>query len=229
MLVCAETSALMLWQGEAENESTLTLDPPTVLVLVSEHFELTRVDTSNTTSILKQKGISRRAGRDSLPSHFGHCSGGLSFYGSASNWPSKQFWDLVVFVSFIFCDWWLQCQCVICVFTKLCGKGVSTRHCKKCSQGLKPSSLVSNARDGCPSHFWHQCAHKRSPRQFLSSLLHYQSHRSTALAKAIQKPLWILTLVWLIFLVQTLGTPSTFLHNISWFSSFWIRRHRELS
>ena len=85
MLVCAETSALMLWQGEAENESTLTLDPPTVLVLVSEHFELTRVDTSNTTSILKQKGISRSAGRDSLPSHFGHCSGGLSFYGSASN------------------------------------------------------------------------------------------------------------------------------------------------
>ena len=57
MLVCAETSALMLWQGEAENESTLTLDPPTVLVLVSEHFELTHVDTSNSTSILKQKGI----------------------------------------------------------------------------------------------------------------------------------------------------------------------------
>ena len=49
--------------GEAENEFTLTLDPPTVLALVSEHFELTRVDTSNTTSILKQKGIPRGAGR----------------------------------------------------------------------------------------------------------------------------------------------------------------------
>ena len=49
--------------GEAENESTLTLDPPTVLALVSEHFELTRVDTSNTTSILKEKGIPRGAGR----------------------------------------------------------------------------------------------------------------------------------------------------------------------
>ncbi len=53
----------MLWQGEAENESTLTLDPPTVLVLVSKHLDLTHVDTSNTTSILKQKGITRGAER----------------------------------------------------------------------------------------------------------------------------------------------------------------------
>ena len=33
--------------------------------------------------------------------------------------------------------------------------------------------------------------------------------------KGYAKPLWILTLVWLIFLVQTLGTPSTFLCDIS--------------
>ena len=39
--------------GEAENESTFTLDPPTVLALISEHFELARLDTSNTTLILK--------------------------------------------------------------------------------------------------------------------------------------------------------------------------------
>ena len=43
--------------------STLTLDSPTVLTLVSEHFELTRVDTSNTIFILKQKGIPRGARR----------------------------------------------------------------------------------------------------------------------------------------------------------------------
>ena len=49
--------------GEAENESTLTLDPPTVLALISEHFELARLDTSYTTSILKEKGIPRGAGR----------------------------------------------------------------------------------------------------------------------------------------------------------------------
>ena len=51
--------------GEARNESTLTLDPPTVLALVSEHLELTRVDTSYTTSLLKEKGIPRGAGRKS--------------------------------------------------------------------------------------------------------------------------------------------------------------------
>ena len=48
---------------EARNESTLTLDPPTVLALVSEHLELTRVDTSHTTSLLKEKGFPRGAGR----------------------------------------------------------------------------------------------------------------------------------------------------------------------
>ena len=45
--------------GEARIDSTLTLDPPTVRTLVSEHLELTRVDTSHTTSLLKEKGIPR--------------------------------------------------------------------------------------------------------------------------------------------------------------------------
>ena len=49
--------------GEAENESTFTLDPPTFLALINEHFELARLDTSNTTSILKEKGIPRGVGR----------------------------------------------------------------------------------------------------------------------------------------------------------------------
>ena len=49
--------------GEAENKSTLNSDPPTVLAVVSEHFELARLDTSNTTSILKEKGIPRGVGR----------------------------------------------------------------------------------------------------------------------------------------------------------------------
>ena len=49
--------------GEATNESTLTLDPPTVLALVSEHINLTRVDTDFTTHCLKESGVPRGAGR----------------------------------------------------------------------------------------------------------------------------------------------------------------------
>ena len=48
--------------GEGRNESTLTLDPPTVLALVSEHLELTRVETSYTTTLLNEKGVPRGAG-----------------------------------------------------------------------------------------------------------------------------------------------------------------------
>ena len=51
--------------GEASNECTLTLDPPTVLALVSEYLDTSRVDTDYTTSCLKDKGIPRGAGRKS--------------------------------------------------------------------------------------------------------------------------------------------------------------------
>ena len=49
--------------GEATTESTLTLDPQTVLALVSEQIDLTRVDTDYTTHCLKERGIPRGAGR----------------------------------------------------------------------------------------------------------------------------------------------------------------------
>ncbi len=41
----------------------ITLDPSTVLALVSEQIDLTRVDTDITTHCLKESGIPRGAGR----------------------------------------------------------------------------------------------------------------------------------------------------------------------
>ena len=49
----------------AVNESTLTLDPATVLSLVSEHLDTKREDTSQTTINLKNNGFIRGAGRTS--------------------------------------------------------------------------------------------------------------------------------------------------------------------
>ena len=49
--------------GEADVSGTLTLDPPTVLSLVKDLLEKQRIETSNTTDILKGKGIKRGAGR----------------------------------------------------------------------------------------------------------------------------------------------------------------------
>ena len=40
--------------GKATTESSLTLDPATMLSLVCENFEAVRVDTSNTTLSLKE-------------------------------------------------------------------------------------------------------------------------------------------------------------------------------
>ena len=58
--------------GQATTESTLTLDPATVLSLVCENIEAVRVDYRNTTLSLylsfslKEKGINRGTGRYSL-------------------------------------------------------------------------------------------------------------------------------------------------------------------
>ena len=52
--------------GQATSESTLTLDTATVLSLVCENIEASRDDASNTTLSLKEKGIKRGAGRNSL-------------------------------------------------------------------------------------------------------------------------------------------------------------------
>ena len=49
----------------AVNESTLTLDPATVLSLVCEHLDTKREDTSQTTINLKNNGFIRGAGRTS--------------------------------------------------------------------------------------------------------------------------------------------------------------------
>ena len=51
--------------GQATTESNLTLDPETVLALVSEHLDSCIVDTSHTTLTLKEKGVKRGAGRSS--------------------------------------------------------------------------------------------------------------------------------------------------------------------
>ena len=51
--------------GQATTESNLTLDPETVLALVSEHFDACRTDTSHTTLTLKEIGVKRGAGRSS--------------------------------------------------------------------------------------------------------------------------------------------------------------------
>ena len=51
--------------GMADIAGELTLDPPTVLSLVKDLLEKKRVYTSNTTDILKGKGIQRGAGRKS--------------------------------------------------------------------------------------------------------------------------------------------------------------------
>ena len=49
--------------GEAINGFTLTLDPQTILALLHEHIETTRVHVSHTTLCLKDKGVPRGAGR----------------------------------------------------------------------------------------------------------------------------------------------------------------------
>ena len=51
--------------GMADIAGELTLDPPTVLSLVKDLLEKKRIYTSNTTDILKGKGIQRGAGRKS--------------------------------------------------------------------------------------------------------------------------------------------------------------------
>ena len=51
--------------GQATNQSSLTLDPATVLALVGDHIETTRVETDHTTQCLKDKGVKRGAGRKS--------------------------------------------------------------------------------------------------------------------------------------------------------------------
>ena len=51
--------------GQATVESGLTLDPDTVLALVSEYLDDNRVETSQTTQSLKDAGIKRGAGRNS--------------------------------------------------------------------------------------------------------------------------------------------------------------------
>ena len=51
--------------GQATVESGLTLDPDTVLALVSEYLDDNRAETSQTTQSLKDAGIKRGAGRNS--------------------------------------------------------------------------------------------------------------------------------------------------------------------